>query len=221
MISISTALAWIVPVVLAVTLHEAAHGWMAERYGDNTARSLGRVTFNPLKHIDPFGTILLPGLLFLMHAPFIFGYAKPVPVNFNRLRPPRLGMLMTAAAGPGTNILLALISGLLLRVAVAAHSPFLVKSLAISIMANCALAIFNMIPILPLDGGRVMASLLTGAPRRAFDRLERYGIVIVLLALMVPPMFGINLLQEVLAAPVFWLIDKILWITGNNTGIIG
>ncbi|MDE3038011.1 MAG: site-2 protease family protein, partial [Pseudomonadota bacterium] len=111
----SDALAWVVPVVLAVTLHEAAHGWMAERYGDNTARLLGRVTFNPLRHIDRFGTVILPGLLFFTHAPFIFGYAKPVPVNFYRLRPPRLGMLMTAAAGPGTNICLALVSGLLMH----------------------------------------------------------------------------------------------------------
>src|ERR1700759_4968916 len=101
---------WVLPLILAITFHEAAHGFVAHRFGDDTAWNLGRVSFNPLRHIDPFGTLLLPGMLLLTHSPFLFGYAKPVPVNFGALRDPRLGMIMVALAGPATNILLALVA---------------------------------------------------------------------------------------------------------------
>src|ERR687892_152092 len=109
---------WFLPVVVAITFHEAAHGWMAERLGDSTARMLGRVTFNPIKHVDPFGTLILPGLLLLLQAPFLFGYAKPVPVNFGRLNQPKRDMIWVALAGPAVNIVLALASAFALHAAV-------------------------------------------------------------------------------------------------------
>lgn len=213
------ATAWILPVILAVTLHEAAHGWMAERFGDDTARAMGRITFNPIKHIDRFGTIILPGLLFLMHSPFLFGYAKPVPVNFGRLAPRRAGMFMVALAGPGTNVLLALLSGMLLHIeafVTQEQAPWLFLNLYRSIIINCALAVFNMIPLLPLDGGRVVDSLLTGAPKRLFGSLERYGIVLIMLFLIVPSLLGMNLAQDMLGPPVYWMIEHVLVVTGNG-----
>ncbi|MDE3060267.1 MAG: site-2 protease family protein [Pseudomonadota bacterium] len=214
------ASAWVIPVVLAVTLHEAAHGWMAERFGDHTARAMGRISFNPLRHIDRFGTIILPALLLLLRSPVLFGYARPVPVNFRNLTPPRLGMFMVAMAGPGTNVLLALISGLLLHleaVMTPEQAPWLFLNLYRSLMINCVLAVFNLIPILPLDGGRVVASLLSGGLRRAFDRLERYGIVIVLLGLLVPPLLGFDLAQHVIGRPATWLLEQVMGATGNGS----
>ena len=211
--------AWVIPLLLAVTLHEAAHGWMAEKFGDDTARLRGRVTFNPLKHIDRFGTIILPALLLLAHSPFLFGYAKPVPVDFHRLHPRRLGMFAVALAGPGTNILLALASALLLHLdqfVTPEQAPWLFQSLYISIIMNCALATFNMIPILPLDGGRVVDALLTGWPKRSFKRLERHGILIVLLLLMLPSLFGYNLAEQIIGPPVYWLQEHIMAVTGNE-----
>ena len=169
---------WVLPLVIAITFHEAAHAFVAYRLGDNTAQQLGRVSFNPLKHIDPFGTIILPGLLLLSHSPFLFGYAKPVPVNFRNLRHPRLDMVWVALAGPAINIVLAVL------VAFAFHAlPFVpanaaqwtLDNLKNAFLINIVLAIFNMLPIPPLDGGRVAVGLLPRVLAYPLSRLEPYG----------------------------------------------
>ncbi len=218
--TILDALAWVIPVVLAVTMHEAAHGWMAERFGDNTARLRGRVTFNPLKHIDRFGTIILPGLLLLAHAPFLFGYAKPVPVNFKRLEPPRKGMILVALAGPGINIALAILFGLLLHIEsfiTPEQAPWLFLNIYRSLMMNAVLATFNLLPILPLDGGRVVAALLGGKPRKLYDRTERLGMLAILLLLLVLPMMGLDVAHTLITKPAMWLLEQVLFITGNES----
>ncbi|MDP1909745.1 MAG: site-2 protease family protein, partial [Hyphomicrobium sp.] len=174
---------WILPAILAITLHEAAHGLVAYRCGDRTAWQLGRVTLNPLKHIDPFGTIVLPGLLLLLRVPFIFGYAKPVPVNFGALGNPRRDMIWVAAAGPATNILLAVAAGLLAHLVVflpAAAGQWSLLNLENAIMINVVLAVFNMIPLPPLDGGRVAVGLLPDVLAAPLARLEPFGMAILL-----------------------------------------
>ena len=153
-----TVSVWVLPLVIAITFHEAAHGFVAHHFGDNTAWDRGRVSFNPLKHIDPFGTLLLPGILLLSQAPFLFGYAKPVPVNFRALRHPRLDMVWVALAGPLTNIALALAAAAafhFLAYAPADAVQWLADNLKNALVINVVLAVFNMLPIPPLDGGRV------------------------------------------------------------------
>lgn len=216
---IADVLAWVVPLVLAVTLHEAAHGWMALRFGDRTAKQLGRVTFNPFKHIDRFGTVVLPGLLWIVNAPFLFGYAKPVPVDFRQLHPARLGMLLVALAGVMVNLALAIASAVLLHVetfVTPEESPWLFMNLYRSLLINCVLIVFNLIPILPLDGGRAVDALLPGALRRWYRKTERYGIVLILLALMVPALLGYSFVQEWIGVPVYWLVERIMWLAGNT-----
>ncbi len=185
----------IVPLLFAVTFHEVAHGWVAYRLGDPTAKWAGRLTLNPLKHLDPMGSFILPLMLFFFRSPIIFGYAKPVPVNFHNLANRRRDMILVAAAGPATNMLCAFLSGLLFKQLIAI-SPWWGKSifsgvfmdlasmLEYSVVINVILAIFNMIPIPPLDGGRVLAGLLPPPQAAQLARLERFGIIIVLFLLL-------------------------------------
>lgn len=209
---------WALPLVLAITLHEAAHGWMAEKFGDPTARNLGRVTFNPVKHVDGVGTILLPGLLWLTHAPVLFGYAKPVPVDFGQVRPKRIGMFFVAFAGPGMNLLLAVAASLLMRFT-APVSPedagWTDYNLLHALIANCVLAAFNMIPILPLDGGRVLRAMLPGKIGYLYARTERIGMLVILALLLIPAWLGIDVVMQSLGVAAGWLVEIILAATGN------
>lgn len=190
---LQTVLIYALPVLFAITVHEAAHGYAARHFGDNTAWMLGRITLNPLKHIDPVGTILMPLLLyFATSGAFLFGYAKPVPVRFGNLRNPKRDMIWVAAAGPITNLLLATASALILRGMITFANPAadgsqlsmiiepMVLMLAFSVYINLLLAIFNMIPLPPLDGGRVLSGLLPYRQAAALARIEPYGMVIII-----------------------------------------
>jgi Zn-dependent protease len=182
---------WALPVLFAVVLHEVAHGWVAHRLGDSTAARLGRLTLNPLSHVDPIGTVLIPLFLVAVGAPFIFGYAKPVPVNFHNLRNPKRDMIWVAAAGPVTNIILAVASVYLLK---AFHGledmlpTFLESPLAMmaesSVRINVMLAAFNLLPLPPLDGGRVLVGLAPQPLSSIVARIEPFGFLILLALLM-------------------------------------
>jgi Zn-dependent protease len=219
------AIALIAPaVIIAITFHEAAHGFVAYRLGDQTAFKRGRLTLNPLKHVDLFGTIILPAALYLLGTGFIFGYAKPVPVNFNALHHPRRDMVWVAAAGPAMNILLAIVSFLLIfpaRLLGGSAEPVIELALFNSIAINLLLAIFNMLPLPPLDGGRVAVGLLPRPLAVPLAKLGRYGFLILILLLIVLPDLakraGLNI--DVFA----WLVQRPLdaamqWIHGAAGG---
>jgi Zn-dependent protease len=185
--SLQTIVLWAVPVVFAITLHEAAHGYAAKRFGDRTAELAGRITLNPLRHVDLVGTILVPGMLLLMAKyggpPFVFGWAKPVPVNFGNLRHPKRDMLWVAAAGPGINLAMAVVWALVLKASVPAgalESVHLASMANIGISVNLVLMALNLLPVPPLDGGRIAVSLLPMRASRAWARIEPYGLFIIL-----------------------------------------
>jgi len=187
--SLETAILWVVPVVLAITLHEAAHGYVARMFGDQTAWMLGRVTLNPFKHIDPIGTVLVPGVLFLLKAPFLFGWAKPVPVNFGNLRHPKRDMVWVAGAGPLANFVMALGWALLLR-ATGPSGPWtsngLYEMADAGVWINLALLALNLLPVPPLDGGRIAVGLLPHRASLLLARAEPYGFFVVLALIAIP-----------------------------------
>jgi Zn-dependent protease len=185
---------WVVPVLLGITVHEVSHGWVASLLGDKTALMLGRLTLNPLKHVDPLGTILIPGLLLLLKAGFIFGYAKPVPVTWQNLRNPKRDMALVAAAGPAANLLMAIGWALLMRVGLLLGDAGLALTLmgVAGIFINTVLMVLNLLPLPPLDGGRVLTGLLPGPWAYRLSRIEPYGFFI-LIALLFTGLLGLIL----------------------------
>jgi len=180
---IYTVSIWLLPVLIAITFHEAAHGYVARFLGDDTASRLGRVSLNPVRHIDRFGTIILPGLLLIARSPFLFGYAKPVPVNFRALRPLRIGMVLVAAAGPVMNIGLAVVAALAFPLIVylpTVAAQWAALNLKNALIINVVLAIFNLFPLPPLDGGRIVVGLLPNILAKKFARVEPYGLMILI-----------------------------------------
>ncbi|WP_119303244.1 site-2 protease family protein [Dongia deserti] len=211
-------------IILAITLHEASHGYVAWKLGDDTAYMLGRVTFNPLRHIDPLGTIILPALL-VATTGFMFGYAKPVPVNFRKLRDPKRDMVLVAAAGPASNIVIALASAIALRLmpgTATMTTAVIAEIFMYSIFFNVIIAIFNMIPLPPLDGGRVAVGLLPYPLSWYLARLERYGMVILLGALIGLPLIGqqmgtdLNIFRWFIMPIVDYVQGLIYLVTGNT-----
>ncbi len=203
---IQTLAVYAIPVIFAITLHESAHAYVAKHFGDNTAYSLGRLSLNPLKHIDPVGTLLIPVVLYLMTSGgFIFGYAKPVPIDFGRLRNPKRDMAWVALAGPASNFFMALgwMLGAYFLAITGTTEPFLVKMMEAGILANLVMFALNLFPMLPLDGGRILASILPVKQSIQFSKIEPYGFFIIL-GLMFFRVFNYWLI------PVMFLAEKSL-----------
>ncbi|MEQ8510222.1 MAG: site-2 protease family protein [Rhodospirillaceae bacterium] len=206
-----TASTWILPALLAITLHEAAHGYAAMYFGDPTAKDQGRVSLNPFRHVDPVGTFLLPALLILSRAPFVFGWAKPVPVNFGRLRNPRRDMVWVAAAGPAINLFLALLSARLIYLVPEVPDgadQWMFDTLRNSLFLNVILFVFNLIPLPPLDGGRIAVGLLPIPLARRLAQLEKYGMFLIIGLLLGLPWLGSMI--DVPIRPFEWVIMPIV-----------
>jgi Zn-dependent protease len=209
---------WLVPLVIAIVFHEVAHGLVARRLGDPTAEERGRLSLNPIRHIDPFGTVVLPLLLAISHAP-VFGWAKPVPVNYRRLNRPRRDMILVSLAGPGMNLILALLGAAIVAATIAlsggAHEGTLAALVAANalnfVLINVFLAVFNLLPVPPFDGGHVVEGLLPRRLARGFRKLGRYSLVVLIVLLLVLPAIG----ADVIGTTVSPLVDHIA------SGILG
>jgi Zn-dependent protease len=209
--TIQTILIYALPVLFAITVHEAAHGYVARALGDNTAYMLGRVTLNPMKHIDPIGTILMPLMLyFATSGAFLFGYAKPVPVNFGQLRRPKRDMIWVALAGPASNFIQAILWALLFTALVGfgVNERFFLAMAKAGVLANLVMWAFNLFPLPPLDGGRVLVGLLPARQAYALSRIEPWGFFIVM-ALVLAGLVSTFWLRPLMAAG-YWILDLLL-----------
>ena len=223
---IFTIATWLIPLTIAIVFHEVAHGWVAQANGDQTAARLGRLSLNPIKHIDPIGTVALPTFLAVIGAP-IFGWAKPVPVMQSQLNNPRWDMVKVAAAGPATNIVLGIIGAVLLGLAIAVFGPvekmsvggFILTNLQNFIVINIFLALFNMIPIPPFDGSKVLGGFLPPSLGIPFQNLERFGFLfLIILIVVVPRVTGVNIVAEIVMPPFQWVMG---WLGSIVTAIAG
>ena len=214
---------WVLPVLLAATFHEAAHAWMAWRLGDNTAASLGRVSFDPFRHVDPFGTVALPAILLAMHSPFLFGWAKPVPVDVEMLRNPRRDMALVAFAGPAANLALAVLAALLMHLLPLMPEfmqEWAARNLYNLLIFNIVLAVFNLLPIPPLDGGKIAVGLLPRPLGEQPAEAEAYGMFVLVGLLFVLPAVADNMgmnfrfAELFVHAPVNFLIEVVTTLTG-------
>jgi Zn-dependent protease len=209
---------WLIPLVVAIVLHEISHGWVANAFGDPTAREQGRLSLNPIRHVDPVGTIALPLVLAVSGAP-VFGWAKPVPVVARRMRRPRLHMMLVALAGPGMNLFLALVAAIALALLLPAVPPgggaawlFVILNLINFVAINIFLAVFNLLPLPPFDGGHVVEGLLPRRLVRHYAKLARLGFPLLIFFLLVLPMLApeANVVERVVRPPVDWLLRLIL-----------
>ncbi|MBC7214912.1 MAG: site-2 protease family protein [Burkholderiaceae bacterium] len=208
---IQTILIYVLPVLFAITVHEAAHGYAARHFGDNTAAMMGRLTLNPLKHIDPVGTVLMPLLLyFATSGAFLFGYAKPVPVQFDRLRNPKRDMVWVALAGPASNFLQALLWALFLIVLalLGIDERFFIQMARAGVAVNLVMWAFNLFPLPPLDGGRILVGLLPWKQAQAVSRVEPYGFFIVM-ALVIAGVVSTFWLRPLMALG-YWIVNLLL-----------
>ena len=200
------------PVILAITLHEAAHGYVAKQYGDLTAYAQGRVTLNPLRHIDPIGTVIVPLLLLAVSSPYLFGWAKPVPVNFGNLRHPKRDMLWVAAAGPGANLLMAFLWALVIKLGLAIPESNFAEPMTLmgkaGIFINAILLVLNLLPLPPLDGGRIAVSLLPRRIAHRYSQIEPYGFIILLILLFT------GVLVKVIGPFIMITISIVAWFVG-------